>query len=116
MSFAQFVLDVGNGTLNGDNDNIIIPERCIIRNNNFVDCVYGEFVRYHHFDKMSSSAILSATNVDVNELNKEVVSLLDSYNKRIYISIDSIDNCNDNGLMVEAILPKFSRSSRSTPS
>ena len=24
MSFAQFVFDVGNGTLNGDNDNIII--------------------------------------------------------------------------------------------
>ena len=35
MSFAQFVLDVGNGILNGDSDNIIIPERCIIRNNNF---------------------------------------------------------------------------------
>ena len=36
---------------------------------------------------MSSSAILSVRNVDVNELNKEVVSLLDSYNKRIYTSI-----------------------------
>ena len=45
MSFAQFVLDVGNGTFNVDNDNIIIPERCIIRNNNFVDCVYGKFIR-----------------------------------------------------------------------
>ena len=31
MSFAQFVLDVGNGTLNDDNDNITIPERCIIK-------------------------------------------------------------------------------------
>ena len=35
--FAQFDLDVGNGTLHGDNDNMIIPERCIIRNNNFAD-------------------------------------------------------------------------------
>ena len=80
MSFAQFVFDVGNGTLNDDNDNIIIPERCIIRNNNFVDCVYGEFIRNRLFEEMSSLAILSARNVDVNELNKEVVSLLDSYN------------------------------------
>ena len=35
---------------------------------------------------MSSSGILSARNVDVNELNKEVMSLLDSYNERIYTS------------------------------
>ena len=54
MSFAQFVLDVGNGTLNNDNDNITIPECCIIRNNNFVDYNYGEFIRNHLFDEMSS--------------------------------------------------------------
>ena len=70
--------------LNGNNDRIIISQRCIIGNNNFVDCVYGEFIRNHLFDEMSSSAILSARNVDVNELNKEVVSLLGSYNQRIY--------------------------------
>ena len=56
---------------------------------------------------MSSSAILSARNVDVNELNKEVASLLDSYKKRIYTSIDSIDNCDNNGLMAAAISPEY---------
>ena len=56
---------------------------------------------------MSSSAILSARKVDVNELNKEVISLLDRYNERIYTSIDSIDNCDDNALMAEAILPEY---------
>ena len=35
------------------------------------------------------------------------MSLLDSYNERIYTSIDSIDNCDDNGLMTEAILPGY---------
>ena len=54
MSFAQFILFVGNGTLIGDNDNIIIPKSCIIRKNNFIDCVYGEFIRNHLFDEMSS--------------------------------------------------------------
>ena len=61
--------------------------------------------RNHLFEEISSSAILSASNV--NKLNKEVVSLLDSYNKRINTSINSIDNCDDNGLMAEAILPKY---------
>ena len=56
---------------------------------------------------MSSSAILSARSTDVNELNKEVVLLLDNYNKRIYTSIDSIDNFGDNGLMAEATLPEY---------
>ena len=41
---------------------------------------------------MSSLAILSARNVHVNELNKELVSLLDRFNEGIYTSIDSIDN------------------------
>ena len=47
---------------------------------------------------MNFSAIFFARNVDVNELNKELASLLDSYTVRIYTSIDSIDNCDPQGL------------------
>ena len=53
------------------------------------------------------SAILSARNADVIEINKLVVKLLDSHNERIYISVDSADRCDDNGLMAEAILPEY---------
>ena len=61
---------------------------------------------------------ITARNVDVNELNQDVVSLLDRYTERIYTKIDSIDNCDDNGLMANAILQKYlkSRSSMCTSS
>ena len=56
---------------------------------------------------MISSVILAALNIDVNEINKTVVSLLDSYNERVYTSVDSADHCDDNGLMGEGILPEY---------
>ena len=43
----------------------------------------------------------------MNEINKSVVSLLDSRNERIYKSVDSADNYDDNGLMREIILPEY---------
>ena len=43
----------------------------------------------------------------MNEINKTVVSLLDSYNERVYTSVDSADHCDDNGLMGEGILPEY---------
>ena len=38
---------------------------------------------------------------------KTVVSLLDSYNERVYTSVDSADHCDDHGLMSEGILPEY---------
>ena len=79
ISFSKLVLDVGTGDLNESNDN----------------------------DEMSSSVILAARNIDVNEINKTVVSLLNSYNEGVYTSVDSSDHCDDNGLMGEEILPEY---------
>ena len=45
-------------------------------------------------------------NADVNEINKLVVTLLDSHNERIYTIDDSVDRYDENGLMAEAILPE----------
>ena len=50
---------------------------------------------------MSSSVILSARNIDVNKINKTVVSLLDSFNECVYTSVDLADHYDDNGLMGE---------------
>ena len=107
ISFSKFVLDVGNGNLNDSNDNIDIPERCIITDSNFINSMYGHLIRNHLYDEMSSSVILAARNIDVNEINKTAVSLLDSYNERVYTSVDSADHCDDNGLMGEEILPEY---------
>ena len=69
--------------------------------------MYGHLIRNHLYDEMSSSVILAARNIDVNEINKTVVSLLDSYNESVYTSVDSADHCDDNGLMGEGILPEY---------
>ena len=44
ITFAKFVLDVGNGDLNDDSDNIDIPDHCITRDSNFINFMYGHFV------------------------------------------------------------------------
>ena len=51
---------------------------------------------------MAKCAILSARNIDVDEINKKVVELLDITNEQIYRSIDSTVNCGDNGDIGEA--------------
>ena len=107
ISFSKFVLDVGKGDLNDSNDNIDIPEQCRNTDSNFINSMYGHLIRNHLYDEMSSSVILAARNIDVNEINKTVVSLLDSYNERVYTSVDSADHCDDNGLMGEGILPEY---------
>ena len=56
---------------------------------------------------MSSFAILSARNKNVDEINKKVVSFLSRNNERIYTSIDSAENCDDNGEMSEVLLPEY---------
>ena len=107
ISFSKFVLDVGNGDLNDSNDNTDIPERCVTTDSNFINSMYGHLIRNHLCDYMSSSVILDARNIDVNGINKTVVSLLDSYNERVYTSVDLADHCDDNGLMGEGILPEY---------
>ena len=55
---------------------------------------------------MSECAIISARNVDVDEINEQVTNLLDLGSERIYTGIDSTQNC-DNGKMSEILLPEY---------
>ena len=75
--FSRFVLNNGNGDLNDDDNNVSIPERCIIRKTNFINCTYLNLIRNHLYDEKRSSVILSPRNAHVNEINKMVVLLLD---------------------------------------
>jgi len=107
IEFTKFLLDIGDGTLNDSNDNIQIPECCIAPiDANIVEDIYGDLIRKKEFVKMSKCAILSARNIDVDEINKKVVELLDIANERIYTSVDSAVN-NDNGDIGEALLPEY---------
>lgn len=55
---------------------------------------------------MSKHVILSARNIDVDELNEQVTNLLDSNTERIFTSIDSIENC-DNDELEEIITTEY---------
>ncbi|XP_039311973.1 uncharacterized protein LOC105206659 [Solenopsis invicta] len=106
--FAKFLLDMGDGILNDSNDNIQLPDCCITPiNADIVQDVYSDLIQNKEFDKMAKCAILSARNVDVDEINKQVVKLFDAFEERIYTNIDSTENCNDNGDIDEAILPEY---------
>ena len=61
-----------------------IPESYVTIHNK---AMYGHLIRNHIYDEMSSSVILAARNIGVNEINKTAVSLLDSYNEFIYLFI-----------------------------
>jgi len=106
--FAKFLLDMGDGILNDSNDNIQLPDCCIAPiNADIVQDIYGDLIRSKEFNKMANCAILSARNVDVDEINKNVVELLDIFEERIYTSTDSTENCGDNGDIGEALLPEY---------
>lgn len=102
LSFAKFVLDVGNGILN-DGSDLALPENCIKNcvetDSNIVEKIFGHLIKDEKYDELKSSAILSARNTDVDEINRKVVSLLDESTEKIYTSIDSSENCNDNGII-----------------
>ena len=61
-----------------------------------MDDIYGNLIREKLYEKLANSAILSASSLDVEEINKRVVKLFDKTTERIYTSVDSIGNC-DNG-------------------
>ena len=107
IEFAKFLLDVGDGTFNDQNDCIELLEHCILSKNEcIVQKVYGKLMEQKKFDGMSQCAILSARNVDVDEINEQVTNLLDENTERIYTAIDSIKNC-DNGEMGKVLLPEY---------
>ncbi|XP_058799213.1 uncharacterized protein LOC131668792 [Phymastichus coffea] len=107
VDFAKFLLLVGDGTLNDQCDNLNLSEHCILNQNDDVVCrVFQRLIIEKKFDVMSKCAILSARNVDVDELNKLVTGLLDRATEHIYTAINSTDNC-DNGDFQEIILPEY---------
>ena len=68
-NFAKFLLDVGDGVLNDNDNNFIIPHRCLaIADSDIVDDIYGNLIKEKRFEELANSAILSARNLDVEEI------------------------------------------------
>ena len=69
--FAKFLLHVGDGVLNDDDNDFIIPHSCLaIAYSDIVDDIYGNLIREKCYEELSNSAILSARNLDVEEIIK----------------------------------------------
>ncbi|XP_058789693.1 uncharacterized protein LOC131663348 [Phymastichus coffea] len=107
IEFAKYLLDVGNGTLNDQDNNIELPQHCILPGNEcIVQNIFGTLITNKKFDEISNCAILSTRNADVDDMNDRITNLLDKNSEHIYTGIDSTENC-DNGEMGDILLPEY---------
>ena len=68
-NLAKCLLDVGDGVLNDDDNNFIIPHSCLaIADSDIVDNIYGNLIREKRYEELANSAVLSARNLDVEEI------------------------------------------------
>ncbi|XP_044005604.1 uncharacterized protein LOC122850538 [Aphidius gifuensis] len=105
--FAKYILDVGNGTLNDNNDNLVIPKECLAnRNDDIVEVIFKKIIDERKYESLSKVAVLSARHLDVDNINDRVVQLLDEDTEKIFTAIDSTENC-DNGELNNYILPEY---------
>ena len=67
--FPEFLLNVGDGVSNDDDNNFIIPHSCLaIEDSDIVDDIYGNLIREKRYKELANSTILSARNLDVEEI------------------------------------------------
>ena len=68
-NFTKFLLNVGDGISNDDDNNFIIPHSWLaIADSDIVDDIYGNLIIEKRYEELSNSAILSARNLDVEEI------------------------------------------------
>ena len=79
-NFAKFLLNVGDGVLNDDDNNFIIPHSCLaIADSDTVDYIYGNLIREKRYEELANSAILSARSLDVEDNVDSINRAIDSY-------------------------------------
>uniref|UniRef100_A0ABD2WRA4 ATP-dependent DNA helicase n=1 Tax=Trichogramma kaykai TaxID=54128 RepID=A0ABD2WRA4_9HYME len=73
IDFANYLLLVGDGEINDDNDNITLPRKCIVEQNvDVVQNIFGKLISEKKFEELSQCAILAARNIDVDFLNQQI--------------------------------------------
>ena len=90
LEFAQFLLALGDGKLNDENDEVILPESCV-RYEDIVEEIFGQVIASRNYEEMSKRAILAPLNIEVNEINNDVLKLLNSQ-EHILLSVDTAEN------------------------
>ena len=110
VEFSKFLINLGNGSLNDGDNNISLsyfPNHCVAaKDEDIIEGTYADMLRAKKYREAINFAILSSRNDDVDEINKKVIKLLDETTEKIYIGIDSVQNC-DNGALNESLLPEY---------
>ncbi|XP_071728100.1 ATP-dependent DNA helicase PIF1-like [Rutidosis leptorrhynchoides] len=103
--FAQWILDVGNGTVGGPNDGdaeIIIPDEFLIKQsdnpiNSIVESTYPDLINNLYENTFfQERAILAPTHEHVDDINERLLQLIPG-DEFTYLSCDSVD-ASDNSM------------------
>lgn len=107
IDFTEFLLQIGNGELNDDEDYITLPDDIIAPlDSSIVDDIYKDFINGNRYEEFANCVILCPRNIEVSEINQHVVSLLNEDTEHVYTSIDTI-RANENGEITQSILPEY---------
>lgn len=107
IKFAKYLLEVGNGMLNDKDDIISAPEQCISDiQEDIVETIFKDLIFQCKYDELMKMTMLSARNVDIDEINCRVVALLDKDSEKDYTGMDSTEN-RDKGNITDFILPEY---------
>jgi ATP-dependent DNA helicase PIF1 len=87
QEFAEWILRVGNGEENDEEDCIQIPEQCICKGK-LTDEIFSAPIAREDWDEVSNRAILAPLNIEVDSINDEVLEMVPGESK-CYKSIDS---------------------------
>lgn len=99
---------MGNGSLNNQSNCIRIPERYIAdSNSDMVKDIYEDVITHKRYRAFGNYAILSARNVDVDEINQRVINLLDESTERFYTSVDTIDSTDNTEGINEVVTTEY---------
>ena len=88
VEFAEWLLQVGNGVANDDQQNVQVPDSQIVRSDMAVE-IFGETILSSELNSLHSKIILCSTNDKVHELNNQVIQKLSG--ESVFIkSIDQV--------------------------
>ena len=80
------MIDIGEGKLNNENDEIQLDKEYICENDLETE-IFKENITNERYDLISNSAILATTNLKVNEINANIIDMFPG-DYKIYSAID----------------------------
>ena len=88
LEFAKTILQIGNGELNDENDEVLIPQQCRF-DGNLERKIFSEQITNTNVQQLLQCVILATTNKEVDAININVLNLIENEEKS-YFSVDEI--------------------------